>query len=199
VVSSLVLISTRRVVDLAPRDDIESLAFVAFFLLRGNLPWIPRPHMESQSLSQEIARIMKLQCSTPLLSTGFPNEFGEVLTYSRSLEFGQLPDHEALRRSFTSLAEKLNYTLDGEPLDWTPSDPKPIILLAQPEISIPDEKKDDDSDDDLGEDSYFPWDMDYWDDRQGERDKDLTLSSLSATQETDFDRITPQIVEVDDT
>ncbi|KIM75748.1 hypothetical protein PILCRDRAFT_827038 [Piloderma croceum F 1598] len=89
-------------VDLAPRDDIESLALIALFLLRGNLPWKPRPRLESQLRSQEVVQLMKLGCSGLILSTGFPNEFGEVLTYSRSLKFDQLPDYGAVRRSFSS-------------------------------------------------------------------------------------------------
>ncbi|KAF9516193.1 hypothetical protein BS47DRAFT_1390966 [Hydnum rufescens UP504] len=46
--------------DLASRDDIESLALIALFLLRGNLPWKPRrPRLESQLRSQEVIRFMK--------------------------------------------------------------------------------------------------------------------------------------------
>ncbi len=52
----------------------------------------------------------------------------------------------------------------------------------------------DDSSDGLGENTYFGMDIDMWDSRQGERDKDLTLL---AEQEADLDSRTPQIVEVD--
>jgi hypothetical protein len=190
---TICLIAIQYVVELAPRDDIESLAFVAFFLLRGNLPWKPRPHIESRLVSQEIIRHMKSQCSAMMLSAGFPDIFGEVLTYSHSLKFGQLPDFRAVRRSFTSLAEKLHFSLEGEPLDWTPCHPKPKIHLVEPEISIPDEKEVEDCYDDLGDDSYCEMDIDRWD-RQGERDKDLTLS---ATLEAELDSITPLIEKVE--
>lgn len=40
------------IVDLTPRDDIESLAYVAFFLLHGTLPWMPRPCKESAVLAR---------------------------------------------------------------------------------------------------------------------------------------------------
>ncbi|KAF9219636.1 kinase-like protein, partial [Gyrodon lividus] len=79
--------------DLAPRNDIESLALIALYLLRGNLPWKPHLHLESQLHSQEIVRVMKLAFSGPILSAGFPSKFAELLTYSRSLTFGQFPDH----------------------------------------------------------------------------------------------------------
>ncbi|KAG6380543.1 putative casein kinase-1 hhp1 [Boletus reticuloceps] len=179
--------------DLAPRDDLESLALVALFLLRGNLPWKPRPHKESRLRSQEVTRILK---SGPALFAGFPNVFGELLTYSRSLTYDQLPDYDALRASFADLANELGYSNKG-PLDWTPCCPHPTTLaLEEPEVSIPDEDEDEDecgdSDDDLGEDSYFNWDIDVWD-RQGERDKDLTLP---AEQEAELDEITPVIGDV---
>ncbi|SJL02837.1 uncharacterized protein ARMOST_06175 [Armillaria ostoyae] len=77
--------------DLAPRDDLESLAYIALFLLRGHLPWKPRPRLESQLRSQEIIRLMKSSCSGKYLSSGFPVEFSDLLDYSRSLIFDQLP------------------------------------------------------------------------------------------------------------
>ncbi|KAF8067461.1 putative casein kinase-1 hhp1 [Lyophyllum atratum] len=185
-------------VDLAPRDDIESLALIALFLLRGNLPWKPRPRLESQLRSQEVVRLMKLGCSGPILSAGFPSEFGEVLTYSRSLEFDQLPDYEAVRRSFVGLAERLGYSPDSGPLNWTPRYPKTTnLILDEPEVFIPDEEDDDDdSGDDLGEDSYDGMDIDIWD-RHGERDKDVTLAGTEM-QEAELDSIIPLIVAVQD-
>jgi hypothetical protein len=136
---------------------------------------------------------MKLGCSGLILSAGFPNEFGEMLTYSRSLKFDQLPDYGAVRRSFASLAERLGYYPDSGPLNWTPCYPKTTNFI--PEVLIPDEEDDDnDSDDDPGEDSYYGMDIDIWE-RQGERDKDVTLS---AKQEAELDSITPLIVEVQD-
>ena len=192
-VASFILISLQHIVDLAPRDDIESLALIALFLLRGNLPWKPRPRLESQLCSQEVVRLMKLAYSGPILSTGFPIEFGEVLTYSRSLKFELLPDYRAVRHSFASLAERLGYSPDSGPLNWTPCYPQTTNLI--PEVLIPDEEDNNsnkDSDDDLGEDSYYGMDIDIWE-RQGERDKDVTLS---AKQEAELDNITLLIVEV---
>jgi hypothetical protein len=129
---------------------------------------------------------MKLGCSGAILSTGFPNEFGEVLTYSRSLKFDQLPDYKAVRGSFASMG----YYPDSGPLDWTPCHPKLTtnLIIDEPEVLIPDEEDDDDCDDDLGEDSYCGMDIDIWE-RQGERDKDVTLPA-------ELDSITPMIVTV---
>ena len=195
-VASLFLILCNTT-DLAPRDDIESLAFIALHLLRGNLPWKPRPHLESQLRSQEVVRILKSGCTGPDLSVDFPSEFGELLTYSRSLAYDQLPDHGKCMASFVDLANRMGYSLSDGPLDWTPCYPKVTrLVLEEPTVSTPDEDDDEDSDDDddLGEDSYFGLDIDIWN-RQGDRDKDLTLP---AEQEADLDNIIPSIEEVEE-
>ncbi len=80
-------------VDLTPPDDLESLAYIALSLLHGHLPWKPRPHLDPDVRSQEIVRLMKSSCSGKDLSSGFPVEFGDLLDYSRSLDFDHLPDY----------------------------------------------------------------------------------------------------------
>ncbi|TDL24370.1 kinase-like protein [Rickenella mellea] len=183
--------------DLAPRDDLESLAYVALHLLRGSLPWKPRPPEESQVRSQEIVRLMKMSCSGPDLSAGFPTEFGELLSYSRSMPFHQLPEYKELRRLLVSLAERMSYSTDDEPLDWTPCHPNPPgPIIDEPAFSDSDEGELPDSnedEDDLGENSYWATDIDMWN-RQGNRDKDVTLPAIL---EAELDERTPVIVEVE--
>ncbi|KAK0450539.1 putative casein kinase-1 hhp1 [Desarmillaria tabescens] len=178
-------------IDLSPRDDLESLAYIALFLLRGHLPWKPRSREESQLRSQEIVRLMKSSCSGKDLSEGFPAEFGDLLDDSRSLDFDQLPDYGRFRRLFGSMAEGRS---DG-PLDWMPCvPPTNMHVLEVPQLEIPGEDdEDEDSGDDRGEDTYCAMDIDIWDSRQGERDKDLTLL---AEQEATLDSCTPVIAEV---
>jgi hypothetical protein len=139
---------------------------------------------------------MKRFYSGPILCFGFPNEFGELLTDSRSLNFDQLPDHALIRRSFASLDERMGYAPDSGPLDWTPCYPKFSTIPFEPEVSISDESegKREDTYNHLGEDSYYGMDLDSWE-RRGERDKDVTLP---AQQEAELDNITPLIVEVED-
>ncbi|KAE9401975.1 hypothetical protein BT96DRAFT_1089241 [Gymnopus androsaceus JB14] len=154
--------------DLTPRDDLESLA-------------IPTP------LAQEIVRIMKSKCTGERLAEGFPHEFGELLTYSRSLEFTQLPDYTKLRREFAELAtNEEGGSLDtSEGSFWTASAPSPISSgAAGPEVDEididlpPENEVEVEYDMDIG--SYLGYDIELWDNRQGERDKDLTLSAEQA-------------------
>lgn len=182
--------------DLSPRDDLESLALVALFLLRGNLPWNPRPRLEDLLRSQEIIRLIKLNYPGPALCDGFPQEFSKLLTYSRSLTFEQRPDYVRLRLSLATLAERMGCSADSGSLDWTCCYPKTTnLILHDTDVSFPDEDEDEGEDDeDLGKDSYYGWDLDQWE-RNGPRDKDLTLPVM---QESGVDRIIPVIIEVED-
>ncbi|KAK0436246.1 putative casein kinase-1 hhp1 [Armillaria borealis] len=139
---------------LGPRDDLESLAYIALFFLRGHLPWKPRSGLESQLRSQEIIWLMKSSCSGKYLSSGFPVEFSDLLDYSRSLIFDQLPDYETFRLSFTSFAEGLK-----EPRFEIPGEDD-VYVTDDADYAF------------LEEDSYCEWDLDIWE-RQMERDKDL--------------------------
>ncbi|PBK65322.1 kinase-like protein [Armillaria solidipes] len=178
---------------LAPRDDLESLVYIALFLLRGHLPWKPRPRLESQLRSQEIIRLMKSNCSGKYLSSGFPVEFSDLLDYSRSLIFDQLPDYETFRLSFATFAEGLS---DGL-LDWTHYNPQPNTChVEEPRFEIPGEDDvyviDNAHHAFLKKDSYCEWDLDMWE-RQMERDKDLTLP---IEQEVYLDSCAPLIAQV---
>jgi len=66
------------------------------------------------------------------------------------------------------------------------------IILDEPIVSIPDGDDDEDDGYNLGEDSYFAWDISMWE-SQGERDKDVTPP---AEQQAEFDSIIPLIVDV---
>ena len=116
-----------------------------------------------------------------------------MLTYSRSLEFDQIPDYAKLRSTFSGLAGRIGCSLD-ESLDWTPCYPETTNPLSgEPEIEVVlSDDVDDDSDDTFSIGSYCGVDIDAWE-RNGERDKELTLP---AKQESELDSRIPLIAEV---
>ncbi|KAK0184315.1 hypothetical protein F5146DRAFT_1006586 [Armillaria mellea] len=153
----------------------------------------PSPFPVFQLRSQEIVRLLKSSCSGKDLCAGFPVHFGDLLDYSRSLDFDQLPDYGRLRPLFPNLTEAIS---DG-PLDWRPSDQKTMTcVLDEPQLEISEDEDGDDADyyAFLAEDSYYELDLDMWDNRQRERDKDLTLP---VDQEVYLDSCTPLIAEVE--
>lgn len=72
----------------------------------------------------EIVRVIQSDSLRPKFIRLFPSKFGERLTDSRSLAFDQFPDHNSPRDSIANLADKLGFSVDNEPLDWTPCYPR---------------------------------------------------------------------------
>ncbi|KAF8886059.1 kinase-like domain-containing protein [Gymnopilus junonius] len=185
-------------IDLAPRDDLESLAYVAFFLLRGDLPWrATDSRNESMKNSMRRIRACKAAVLGDTLGTNLPAEFGYMLDYSRSLQYDQLPDYEELQRRFTELNAQVGNNDSKAPLDWSPvgttKEPSGVDVHSNREDAESDSGmgNDEDEDEDFSN-SYFEWDIGDWD-IQGARDRSLTLRTEMMEL---VNSSIPQIVEV---
>lgn len=100
--------NSSEIIDLGPRDDPESLAYIAFFLLHGDLPWrTSGSHNEPMKNSMQRIRASKAAASSDKLGASFPAEFGYLLDYSRRLEYDQMPDYAELKMRFTNLNERV--------------------------------------------------------------------------------------------
>ena len=188
-----------KIIDLGPRDDLESLAYIAFLLLRGGLPWRTSDSHKNESMKNSMQRIRasKAAASGDGLGVGFPAEFGYLLDYSRSLEYDQLPDYAGLKRRFTDLNGRVG-TNDAEgPLDWSSvagiSEEHSDSGIAHSGVDTEsDDENDEDDEEEIFENSYFNWDIGDWD-IQRARDQSLTLP---IEQSELADSSIPQIVEV---
>jgi serine/threonine protein kinase len=170
-----------KIIDLGPRDDLESLAYTAFFLLRGDLPWrTSGSHNESMKNSMQRIRASKAAASGDKLGAGFPAEFGYLLDYSRRLEYDQMPDYAGLKRRFTDLNGRVGGKDAEGPLDWSSvgisiSEEHNGSEIAHSEDDTEsDDENDEDDEEENFENSYFNWDIADWD-VQGARDRSLTL------------------------
>jgi serine/threonine protein kinase len=76
-------------IELSRRDDLESLAYVLIYLLRGSLPWINMGGMD-------IVLHLKQQTTPDELCSGLPTCFKSILEYSRTLPFTTKPDYALL-------------------------------------------------------------------------------------------------------
>ncbi|KAG6911357.1 casein kinase I [Tephrocybe rancida] len=110
-------INTHLGVEQARRDDLESLAYVLMYFLRGALPW---QGLKAATKKQKYDRIMEKKMTTPtdLLCRGFPNEFGIFLNYTRALRFDDKPDYSYLRKLFRDLFVREGYQYDYV-FDWS--------------------------------------------------------------------------------
>ncbi|KAF8056169.1 kinase-like protein [Lyophyllum atratum] len=109
-------VNGHRGVELTRRDDLESLAYVLIFFLRGSLPW---QGLEATSRKKKSALIMKkkLDISATQLCRNLPNAFAILLDYSRSLAFDAPPDYTYLRAIFHDVLHDKGYAADHV-FDW---------------------------------------------------------------------------------
>ncbi|KAJ7885309.1 casein kinase I [Mycena olivaceomarginata] len=123
-------INTHLGVEQARRDDLESLAYVIMYFLRGDLPW---QGLKAATKKQKYDRIMekKMTTSTDLLCRGFPKEFGIFLNYTRTLRFDDKPDYSYLRKLFRGLFVREGYQYDYV-FDWSVQRDGPAVASKAP-------------------------------------------------------------------
>eukprot|EP00941_MAST-03F_sp_MAST-3F-sp1_P002991 g2991.t1 len=115
-------------VEQSRRDDLETLGYVAIFMLKGCLPWQVckiYPKIDKDGRRQGNSRfrdILKMKQNTPKerLCGDLPGGFAFVkyLKYCTNLEFRETPDYKKLRSIFaTVIEETLGEKNDGT-FDW---------------------------------------------------------------------------------
>jgi len=97
--------------ELGRRDDLESLAYILIYFLRGSLPW----HLDGSG--HDIIAKNKEKISSHELCHGLPVEFSSFLDYSRSLSFDEKLDYPYVFSLFDNLL--LQQSLDGSHPDLT--------------------------------------------------------------------------------
>ncbi|KAF8152349.1 kinase-like protein [Crassisporium funariophilum] len=148
-------INTHLGVESSRRDDLESLAYMLVYFLRGTLPWRKiratqdppansnatpsedehlKQHYNPVSATWDLIRDAKI-ANEELLTLGLPPEFDVLYRYARTLEFDDLPDYEGLRSLFRGLAERMGVEYDGV-FDWTVPPKNPASLSSTGRRSI---------------------------------------------------------------
>ena len=95
-------INTHLGIEQAHRDDLELLAYILLYFLRGALPWQDtRPNAKKRKHE----KIMKQKMSIPIddLCHGFLSEFGIFLSYAHALDFDDKPDYCYICKLFHDL------------------------------------------------------------------------------------------------
>ena len=108
-------INTHLGIECSRRDDLEALAYMLIYFLRGTLPW---RKIKGSTVSEtwDMIRDKKIETEA-VLTVGLPPEFDIFYKYVRALEFDDLPDYEGLRALFRGLAERQGIEYDGV-FDW---------------------------------------------------------------------------------
>jgi len=184
-------------IELLPRDDLESLAYAAFDLLRGKLPWDRDRRAYSILREQEAIHKIKSVCSGATLGQGYPAELGSLLDYSRGLHFSAKPDYQRLIQSFTRLMARMGWSSSG-PLDWTPSQPlNPGPTIPEPDVShLPEEDPDDEETSaERLRNSYHGPDFLWWERANDSRRTECTLPpSVCAALDASIPQISVEMI-----
>ena len=93
------------------RDDIESLAYILIYFLKGFLPWENSKNKAEVQMKRRINSIDGL-CS------GLPKEIKEFLAYSYKLKFKEKPDYNYLKNLLINCSKNNNITLTKNNYDW---------------------------------------------------------------------------------
>ncbi|CAE7612882.1 CKL1, partial [Symbiodinium microadriaticum] len=103
------------------RDDLESVAYVLVYFLKGSLPW---QGLKAKNAQKKYRLILekKQQVSIAQLCAGCPSQFAEFLAYTRALKFDTKPDIPFLRKMFRDLYHAQGCANSGKLWDWDSAD-----------------------------------------------------------------------------
>lgn len=98
------------------RDDIESIAFVMVYFLKGELPW---QGVAGANKDEKYERIKekKIETSITDLSKGLPSQMLKFFEVIRNIGFEDSPDYISLRTLFAEMFTNKKYENDFE-YDW---------------------------------------------------------------------------------
>lgn len=118
-------IAAHRGIEIARKDDLESLGYVCVFLLKGILPWqnLTVPEKEKNKKVGD----MKQSLTPDKLCEDLPEEFKHYFNYLKSLKFAEEPDYNFLRRLLQDISKSQKFTIDFE-YDWS----RPLKLSVKP-------------------------------------------------------------------
>ena len=94
------------------RDDLESLAYMLFYFLRGSLPWQGAKGLTKEERYKKIYKIKK-NTQPDELCMNFPEEFKFFLLYVKNLEFEEDPNYDYCRGLLENVLKKMNEKVDN--------------------------------------------------------------------------------------
>ncbi|CAL6075084.1 Kinase [Hexamita inflata] len=109
-------INTHLGIEQSRRDDLESLGYIFVYFAKGSLPWQGLRVLNKKQKYEKILE-KKLSVSVEQLCRGLPQEFTNYLQYTKSLRFDDPPDYGYLKKLFSQVMNRENYTPDCY-FDW---------------------------------------------------------------------------------
>ena len=99
------------------RDDLESIAYMIIFFMRGKLPWQGVTGTKKMERYLKIYK-MKKNVTPEDLCKSLPNQMVQFTKYIKNLEFEQEPDYNYLRGLINSILKQRKANLDSLIFSW---------------------------------------------------------------------------------
>lgn len=128
-------INTHIGIEQSRRDDLEGIAYVLIYLLKGTLPWMGIK-MENRKQKYEAISDRKMATPIDVICQDIPKEFAVFLSEVRKLDFQDRPDYSLYRDMFRTLFVREGYVYDYK-YDWcelpnTQASPSLVVEEATP-------------------------------------------------------------------
>ena len=103
------------------RDDLESIAYILMYFLKGRLPW---QGLKAANKEERHSKILekKKNTSSKELCTGSPREMEYFVSYAKNLEFTEVPNYDYLRQLLKNILAKIKEKNDFF-YDWEEEKP----------------------------------------------------------------------------
>ena len=98
------------------RDDLESIAYILVYFLKGSLPWQGIKINNKEDKYKKICE-KKRKISTKELCEGLPIELETFISYVKNLDFAEVPDYNYLKELLKTILKNNNLCLDYY-FDW---------------------------------------------------------------------------------
>ena len=99
------------------RDDLESLGYMLYFFLKGNLPWMGIKEKNKENLDKKILE-KKIETTSELLGQDLPIQFCEFLDYAKNLKYEDTPDYNLFKGKMMQVINAGGQKFD-KIYDWT--------------------------------------------------------------------------------
>lgn len=116
---------THQGISQSRRDDMEQLAYIFVYLLRGRLPWSGL-NIKDRDEKEKAIGDMKEKLPTSQICNRCPQQFEDFLLYSRKMEFTETPQYEMCRMLMGSVLEDLGPVLGKNDFEYDWVSKKPI-------------------------------------------------------------------------
>ena len=106
-------INSHKGIELSRRDDMQALAYMLLFLLKGELPWQGAPGNDANERRKNVCKI-KEKTKPEDLCAGQPREWATFVKQVMDLKFDEKPDYKGYIKLMTNCLERNKLKDDGK-------------------------------------------------------------------------------------